>query len=154
MRCELGSHVQAYHDGELDAALAARFESHLDSCADCQGDLLALQSLSDLIAANSPSVQMSFDALQRLHDEVDRTMDRSLLPLARNLVGIAAAVLIVAMAGLWRLQPQHAGAPQPWEGTILSSASGSAQLAEPSQSNGGGIDPEIIIADLSRRPMH
>ncbi len=151
MRCDFESQVEAYHDGELQPSRVDLFEDHVQTCVACAAQLRSLQAISDLVAASHTTPQMSYDALQRVHDEIDRTMDRSLLSLARGLIGIAAAILIVATAGLFNLQPQHASEPQPWEGTVLTSS----QQGEASQSNGGnGLDPDIIVADLSRRSLH
>src|SRR5437763_3796176 len=52
---ELNEHLNAYLDGELDAAARAAFERHLQACAACQMDLdqlratrTAVQTLSTL----------------------------------------------------------------------------------------------------------
>lgn len=46
MSCELAhSMVHGYFDGELDAARAAEFEHHLESCAECQASLEHMESL-------------------------------------------------------------------------------------------------------------
>jgi len=153
MRCEFEAQVEAYHDGELEPARVDLFEDHVQTCSACAAQLRSLQSMTDLIAANLESHRppMSYDALQRVHDEIDSTMDRSLLPLTRGLIGIAAAVLIVATAGLWQMQPQQASEPQPWEGTVLTSSSAQVDTSQP---NGNVLDPDIIVADLSRRSLH
>jgi anti-sigma factor RsiW len=44
-RCEQNRHVQAYLDGELSAAEAARFESHAASCSECAPELLLYRRL-------------------------------------------------------------------------------------------------------------
>lgn len=51
MPCELfGTHLQAYLDGELDAAGAANFESHLQSCPQCFEALAAQNALRQSLA--------------------------------------------------------------------------------------------------------
>jgi anti-sigma factor (TIGR02949 family) len=51
VRCELtGSHLHAYLDGELDAAGAASFERHLQSCAACACELGSEQALRKTLA--------------------------------------------------------------------------------------------------------
>jgi len=99
MNCEqFSSQLDAYHDGELDAARIEQIDAHLRECAACAKALQSMRSMSRLMQS-MPMAEMSADALTRLHAEVDRTMDRSLLPLARSFVGIAAAILVVATAG-------------------------------------------------------
>src|SRR4051794_31895305 len=114
MNCEqFSSQLDAYHDGELDGARVEQIDAHLRECPACAKALGSLESMSRQMQT-VPMAEMSFDAIKRLHAEVDRTMDRSLLPLAGSFVGIAAAILVVATAGLWWMQPVHASAPQPW----------------------------------------
>jgi hypothetical protein len=98
-----------------------------------------------------PIAEMSMDAISRVHSRVDETIDRSLLPLARSFIGIAASVLIVATAGLWLMRPAHASEPQPWEGAMLSSQNGELSSQSPG-GNGSTLEPEMIVADLSRSP--
>lgn len=147
---EFSSLLESYHDGELDARSVERLEAHVQGCAACQQSLQAMRAISDLIQS-APTISMSNDMVARLHGEVDRTMERSLLPLARSLVGIAAAVLIVASAGLWTLHPAPVVAPQAWEGASLTPQT-QAELSQPS-SLSSVIEPEVVVADLSRRSL-
>jgi hypothetical protein len=71
-----------------------------------------------------------------------------LLPLARSFVGIAASILIAASAGLWLLRPVHASEPQAWEGAMLASPNSDTQASNGSTTP--TIEPELIVADLSR----
>jgi anti-sigma factor RsiW len=49
--CELTpTHLHAYLDGELDAAGAASFERHLQTCAECPAELRALEDLQQALA--------------------------------------------------------------------------------------------------------
>jgi anti-sigma factor (TIGR02949 family) len=51
VRCELtANHLHAYLDGELDAAGAASFERHLQSCALCASELSSEQALRQALA--------------------------------------------------------------------------------------------------------
>jgi anti-sigma factor RsiW len=147
MNCEqFRSQLDAYHDGELDAARVEQIEAHLRECPACTRELRSLESMSRLMQT-LPMAEMSIDAMTRLHAELDRATDRSLLPLARSFVGIAAAILIIATAGLWRMQPTHASAPQPWEGAMLASQQNNDL---PQTANSGTMEPDLIVADLSR----
>src|SRR5829696_6077677 len=147
MNCEqFSAQLDAYHDGELDAARIEQIDAHLRECPACARALQSMRSMSRLMQS-APMAEMSSDALARLHAEVDRTMDRSLLPLARSFVGIAASILIFATAGLLWMQPSPASAPQAWEGAMLISQ----QNNDLSQSaSAGTMEPDLIVADLSR----
>lgn len=46
MACDSQETVHGYFDGELDAARAAEFERHLQSCGDCRSRLEQIKSLS------------------------------------------------------------------------------------------------------------
>src|SRR5271169_5735812 len=51
--CELSAiHLQAYLDGELDAAGAADFEHHMQSCAQCTAALASENALRQTLAAS------------------------------------------------------------------------------------------------------
>ena len=54
MKCELSeTRLHAYFDGELDAAGAAEFEKHLNSCSECQSTLASEEALrSSIVQAN------------------------------------------------------------------------------------------------------
>lgn len=53
MHCELTeSRLQAYFDGELDAAGAASFEQHLRTCSECASALASEQSLRQAISGS------------------------------------------------------------------------------------------------------
>lgn len=142
--CEFENLIEALHDGELNAERSREAELHLAACPRCQASLRALESISQIMV-NTPALRAG--ALARIHAEVDRTIDRSLLPLARTLIGVAAAVLIVSGVGLWQVRPAHPSAPQPWEGAMILPAS----LSDSSASTSAIDDPDILIADLSRR---
>jgi len=62
MNCEQSLHVQAYLDGELDAADALKAEQHLESCAECQA--LAAEH-AELNAALSGATYHRADAALR-----------------------------------------------------------------------------------------
>lgn len=143
---QFNSQLEAFHDGELDAARNEQMKSHLHECTACARTLRSLQATSRLMQT-MPLAELPADAMARLHLEIDRTMDRSLLPLARSFVGIAAAILVVATAGLWWMHPAQASAPQAWEGAMLVSQGN--DLSQ-SANSGPTIEPDLIVADLSR----
>jgi anti-sigma factor RsiW len=150
MNCEqFNLQIEAYHDGELPAASARQLEAHLRECPSCAQELRSQQAASRLMQS-IPMAEMSADSMARLHSEVAATMDRSLLPWARSLVGIAASILIAATAGLLWMQPASASAPQPWEGAMLVPQNSDFSQAGNSTNT---IEPDLIVADLSRADL-
>jgi anti-sigma factor RsiW len=151
MNCDqCQSQLQAYHDGEIEPAVAHEIEAHLADCAACAAELRVLRAMSQVIQSKLPIIEMSADAVKRLHSQVDHVMDYSLLPLARSFIGIAASILIVASAGLWLMRPKHASEPQPWEGAMLASQQNNDLASQALNTSMPTIEPELIVADLSR----
>ncbi|HEY2456793.1 MAG TPA: anti-sigma factor [Candidatus Acidoferrum sp.] len=95
MSCELSdTRLHAYLDGELDAAGAAEFERHLETCADCQAHLAAEEKLREAFA-NS---QLYERAPQRLRGKI-----RAALPQADSSpASFEADSTSTAGAGYWR----------------------------------------------------
>jgi len=112
--CEQTKHVEAYYDGELNAADRAAFEAHLPSCADCAQELQALRRLSGHLAGMSIPA-LSDEAMARLHGSMNAAEERGVLRLAEWLTAAAAAVLLVGVMGLLRQETTHASAPAAWE---------------------------------------
>lgn len=144
--CNFSNVIDAYHDGELPADQVAAFETHLRDCDSCVAELSAIDSISKYFSiASNALAPISTDAVMHLHEQLDGTMQRSLLPLMRNLIGLAASILVASTIGLMHLHDATSpSAPQAWEGAMLVSSSGDA-----SQSS-GVIEPNLILADLSR----
>lgn len=126
--------LNAFHDGELDAAERARVAEHLQGCADCATALDQLQRMSTLLIGDrteTPAGNNLVDAgeIARLHAAVDHEINRAAFQIDRSfwrtaavLSGLAASVLIVASAWLMEtpaprapvaLQPSIA--QEPWE---------------------------------------
>jgi anti-sigma factor RsiW len=138
--------LEAYHDAELSSAPAADVEAHLASCPACAAALASMRSLSSRFDEFA-SIDLPAGMLASLHKNVDagRFSDRAILPLARSLIGVAAAILICATAGLVQIRPARVSAPQPWEGALVL-----PQDASQVQTSSDTMEPEIIVADLSR----
>jgi anti-sigma factor RsiW len=151
--CEFNSKVDAFHDGELDAATMQQFEAHLATCAPCREELRALRAMSRWIEARRPDVGVSLSdaATSRLHAEVSGVMERSLTRLAGSFAAIAASVLIAATIGLMTLPRATGGGgaiggaagPEAWESSAFAS---NVDVS----SSSSAIDPELILIDLSR----
>lgn len=128
MSCDYTMWLEAWHDGELSGADAARVEAHVQTCAACKAELAQLQrSSSWLSGARLPA--MSAEARRRLHAAAQPVRERGILRLAEWLTGAAAAALVVGLVGLssldrkappTRMQPVQAMAtPASWEQAML-----------------------------------
>lgn len=102
--------LHGYFDGELDAARAAEFERHLETCSECQ---VALEAQEKLRSATQRA-QLYEQAPVSLRQKV-----RASLPAARHAplglsgmwlrwLATAAVILLVASLG-WRLWPGFRG---------------------------------------------
>jgi anti-sigma factor RsiW len=70
--CAEGLRVQAYFDGELDAAAAATLEAHLGACAECRALLEDLEASRGRLQRDLPAMQ----APARLRADIGRALDR------------------------------------------------------------------------------
>jgi anti-sigma factor RsiW len=101
VHCELtGIHLHAYLDGELDAAGAASFERHLQSCAECSSALSSEQSLRQALAGaqlyEPASAQLCSSVRPKLPAEFQA---RSLFSSVVRWGASAAALLLAALLG-------------------------------------------------------
>ncbi len=119
--CEESERVEAFHDGEMSAAGASRFEMHLRNCAACRAELRELRSLSSLIGSAKPAqftaAEISAD-LAAIRRRVDQQPDPLVLRFAARLAGVAAVILIACTARLAMVE----GATPPvaaWEMTAI-----------------------------------
>lgn len=71
MACPESTRIGEYFDGEADAAAAAQLEGHLQSCAECQAELAALEQVRGLL--RGPATRMPVpDALrERINAALD-----------------------------------------------------------------------------------
>lgn len=72
MSCNESLRLQAYFDGELDAAAALAMEQHLQGCADCTLLLADLKATRNLLRQDAPY----YRAPAALHRGVMRKLDR------------------------------------------------------------------------------
>jgi mycothiol system anti-sigma-R factor len=107
MSCELARSVlHGYFDGELDAARAAEFEKHLETCSDCVAALEAQESLRSSLRR------------AQLYEKAPATLRQTVLAAKRGAVpqairpggmdwrwlAVAAALLLMLLTG-WRILP-------------------------------------------------
>jgi anti-sigma factor RsiW len=90
--CPTGE-IQAYHDGELDAARRQAVAAHLAGCQPCSLMLAELVAMSSLFAS-APLPRLSQMSMHRLHNKIEEAMERGLLRIAWTISGIAASILV------------------------------------------------------------
>ena len=100
--CTYHACLEAFHDGELDAAARADVSRHLETCSTCASELSNIQSTSRLFD-EAPVPRLSQISLYRLHANLDLLTDRGLLKIARILTGLAASVVVAG--SLWLMRP-------------------------------------------------
>jgi anti-sigma factor RsiW len=69
---ETESRLHAYFDGELDALGAAAFEAHLESCAECRGELRDLEAMRAALRAELPYERAPAALTARITAALDR----------------------------------------------------------------------------------
>jgi len=85
LNCELAqTTVHGYFDGELDAVRSAEFESHLESCAECQTALSGIESLRTLLQQSNLYARSS--------SQLGTQIRKQLAPTEASVVGPAAFV--------------------------------------------------------------
>jgi anti-sigma factor RsiW len=99
--CELtGTHLHAYLDGELDAAGAASFERHVQSCAACASQLSSEQALRQTLAGALLYSRASDELRSRTRSKLPADFSRkSRTSEARRWAAVAAALLLAAFLG-------------------------------------------------------
>jgi anti-sigma factor RsiW len=110
--CELSKSVlHGYLDGELDAARAAEFERHLETCTDCQSALEA----QELLRAKFLRAELRETAPISLQAKVRSGIGSSVLPqkrwisFPRTWLAAAAAVVLGLLATYWTIRTTDTG---------------------------------------------
>ena len=136
IECRQMQRVSAYYDGELSEPSRGELEEHLRECPVCAAELSRLRKLSGLLcSAGRP--EMPSQALERLHRSVDLLPQVGLWRTAAVFAGVAASILLVCGAWLWRISSAGEPADQIplWETAAvapqdLSAAASQEQLAQ------------------------
>jgi hypothetical protein len=106
--CPFEARVSAFYDDELDADTSGQLRAHLADCPSCSASLQALRRVSRLIAS-APTRPISQIGMARLHAAADSAArQRTVFPMAKALLAIAASVLIVGSAWLVEIPGQSA----------------------------------------------
>lgn len=96
MDCELQVTVHGYFDGELDAVRAAEFERHLNSCADCRGNLEQIKLLSSTIKSAGLREHASSQLQERLRKQLGMKQETRSTASWRWLLAPGLALVVVA----------------------------------------------------------
>ncbi len=100
MPCDQAHRIEAYLDGELDAANAAAVEQHLESCIECAAQKAQLESLRSALRQNATYHRADARLHGRIRAALDEASPRSnVLPWFRNAwAGAAGGVMATALA--------------------------------------------------------
>ena len=94
--CQYQSRLDAYHDGEMSAIETEQITRHVAECESCSAAVAKLCELSQAMSQLEPA-SISQIELARLHRNLDRVQDRSLLRFSTALATMAASVLIISL---------------------------------------------------------
>jgi anti-sigma factor RsiW len=113
--------LEAYRDGELDAAGRARVERHLAECPECARALAELSELSQMLSGYSFQ-DITEDELAAVHQAVEDAQVQRVWRIGGSLGLVAASILIVSLAWLnavppapARLRPRMTVSAPAWE---------------------------------------
>jgi mycothiol system anti-sigma-R factor len=119
MGCELSRNVlHGYLDGELDAARAAEFERHLETCRECVGALEAQETLRVSLHRVGLYERAPASLHQRIRTGVNAATVTAIAPRrfpTRWVLATAATILLVASFS-WYAWPRLSGSSNP--GTV------------------------------------
>src|ERR1700687_4236262 len=92
--------LHAYCDGELDAAGAANFERHLQTCPQCAATLAAEQALRQTLAASQLYERAPRELRQMVSSKLPATFPRQTVKFqAWRWAALAAGLLLVLLLG-------------------------------------------------------
>ena len=110
--------ISPFLDGELNRLLAARMESHLDTCEACRGEL-DLVRRTDLLLGEAPGLEPAVDFAGTIIARVDRLSgdDGRVIPFPahhwRLTAALAAACLVLALSATFFLYGRSHDTPAP-----------------------------------------
>ncbi|HUT56444.1 MAG TPA: anti-sigma factor [Phycisphaerae bacterium] len=146
--CGQADRLSAYYDGEIPEPERAALEAHIRGCPLCAVEMARLQRLSRLIGSTG-RMEMSPQALERLHQSFDLQPRIALLHMAEVFASVAASILIVSGVWLWMISTANEAAGQipVWETVAVA----------PQDPSGAAAQEQLaqwIIQDLSRKNGH
>jgi anti-sigma factor RsiW len=103
MPCERAQQLEAYLDGELDAAGAAEIESHLETCNDCRKAKAEIETLRTALRGKATYHRADPQLRARIRASLDKEMPRTAVirrfPRARAaFAGAAGGAMATALA--------------------------------------------------------
>ena len=69
-------HISAYIEGDVDASLRVEIDRHLETCEICSAVLDSTRNVVVLMA-DDRIFELPIDFSQRLHDRIDRELERA-----------------------------------------------------------------------------
>ena len=109
-----GHVLQAYRDGELDAAAAAEVAAHCEGCAACRDELADLERVEQLLAGD-PAPELPRTVWHRVRP--GRASEPRLKPVFA-MAACAAGVIVGVLIGPIGLLTDEAGAETAWSETM------------------------------------
>jgi anti-sigma factor (TIGR02949 family) len=108
--------LDAWYDGELDAARSAALERHLEECAGCAALSGARSALSEVLVKSAPRYTAPAALRKRIEAQISRPQDarqpRRLRAMLWRSLAIAASIALFVVVG-WNAWLLQSGAPSP-----------------------------------------
>lgn len=111
--CQFNSRLNAYHDGELDAAGLEAVAIHLEHCESCRKELAGIAEVSRAMEQFHPG-EITPMELARLHRDLDRADESGLIRFTAVLATMAASILIISLAWIGQASSQSATPTVSW----------------------------------------
>lgn len=128
--------------GRLDAEAARAVDHHLAECASCRLDAEA----SRTVAAALPGLPREVAPARELWAGIEPRLTPNPAPRWRRHLGMAAAAVLVATAGLWSLRNAGPAASPPEQLLVSSSAEAAASELEVERLKDPGLPPDVRAA--------
>jgi anti-sigma factor RsiW len=157
--CPTIQELEAFFDGELDAARATEIRAHLLACPACAAEVARIEAATQLFR-NAPAPRLSQISLHRLHANLETVMrgeresEQGVLRIARLLSAVAACIVVAGSLWLTHMQstaPRQTAqvqAPPPWTDVAVNVDSD----APTTSTQEGGIPiAEYYLSDASQR---
>jgi anti-sigma factor RsiW len=96
MSCSQAQLVSRYHDGELSPEAARTFETHLEACAECRGELESLRAIGHELRTLAMPLPGDAAMARWAESVASRVQEQGVLRLAGWMTAAAAAVLVFA----------------------------------------------------------
>ena len=109
-----GHVLQAFHDGELDAATAAEVASHSEHCAQCRNELAELEQVGRLLV-DAPAPELPRTVWHRVRP--GRPQESRLKP-AFGFAACAAGIALGVLLGPIQFNAETTASEMAWSETV------------------------------------